>query len=1052
MHRHAALAAILLSVTVHGGTPPAVSFQREVRSILSDNCFHCHGPDKGTRMAGLRLDVKEGAFSTRKGGKVIVPGNPKASLLYQRISSPDASQRMPPEWSHKALTPQQIAALKAWIEQGANWEDHWAFVAPVRPQPPSTTASGWLRGLVDAFVLAKLEAAGLSPAPEADRRSLIRRLSLDLTGLPPSPEEITAFLNDTSPDAYENLVDRLMAKPQWGEHRGRYWLDAARYGDTHGIHIDNYRDIWPYRDWVIHAFNANMPFDRFTVEQLAGDLLPNHTLEQEIATGFHRCNVTTNEGGAIVEEVAAIYAKDRADTTGAVWLGLTVGCATCHDHKFDPISQRDFYAMTAFFRNTTQHPMDGNISDTPPIAVVPNPQDRARWDALSGVERSTKLEMAAERDAAEARIAAWLASPARASISVPLSGGPGLFSLSFDGALRYTNSEGTFAPNLSEGLALGGSPLPGRNALYISSQSALELPGVPQIDTGRPFSVSAWIYFPKGEGGFSIVRQTDPKDKKRGWAFYTGGRVPSVRLTGDGGESVEVSAGHLDQMIPGTWNHVAFSYDGSGEAPGVRIFINGKETVTQRDSRAQVKGSIHNAAPLRLGDPERKYDEPGAIAELRILPRPIGQEEAHLLALWPAIEMSRPIAAAQLDQTTNEGLRRYYLLNEDAQYARLAERLAGIAAERRDIRRRGAVTLVMQERTDQKPFAHVLYRGQYDQPRDRLEAATPKILPPMTEAMPRNRLGLAMWLVDPGNPLMARVTVNRFWQEIFGTGLVKTSEDFGSQGQPPSHPELLDWLAVEFRESGWDVKKFFRMLVTSATYRQAAVLTPGKLEKDPDNRLLSRGPRYRMDGEMVRDSALAASGLLVPVIGGPSVKPYQPDGVWEAVAMEQSDTRFYKRDTGDKLYRRSMYTLWKRSAPPASMDIFNAPSRESCTVRRERTNTPLQALVTMNDPQFVEAARVLAQQAWSAGKGNLDSTVDFMSVRLVARPLSSQEKAIVFDSYRSFLGYYDAKPEDARKLISTGERPVDTAVPPVELAALTMLANQLMNLDEVLTK
>jgi hypothetical protein len=1017
MYRHSTRRlTFLLAVCVHGWAFAKVDFQKEVRPILSDACFHCHGNDRTTRMAGLRLDTKEGAFAKRAKGAAIVAGNAKASLLVQRITSPVAARRMPPEYSHKVLSEDQKQTLQRWINEGAKWEEHWAFAAPARPVVPAVKNEAWARNAVDRFVLAKLEAQGLTPAAEADKRTLLRRVTLDLTGLPPTPDEVQAFLADGSSGAFEKVVDRLLASPRWGEHRGRYWLDAARYGDTHGVHIDNYREIWPYRDWVINAFNANMPFDRFTIEQLAGDLLPKPTLEQKIATGFQRCNVTTNEAGVIIDEVEAIYAKDRADTVGAVWLGMTVGCATCHDHKFDPIPTRDFYAMTAFFRNTTQHAMDGNISDTPPIVVVPASADVPRWAELDGQETALRARLAEARRARMAQTGGSAAKPVE------------LLSLRMNGAIERVDAGGAHPVAFSEGIGLGGSPWADRMAVHFSPAATVELPGLEQIDTDRAFSVSAWIYYPKVEGGFTIAAQQDGEQKNRGWSFFVSSRIPGVRLIGDEGKAVDVRAGHLDQLIPGTWNHVAFSYDGSGEAMGVRMFMNGHEVKTQRDSKAKVRGSIANKAPLKL------LARQGAIADFRVFDRTLAAEEVALL------NPGEPAA-----------LQAFSALWGDGQYQEVASQLRAIDMERREIRRRGAVSLVMEERADQKPFAHVLYRGMYDQPRAKVEASTPSVLPAMAAGLPKNRLGLAQWLVDASNPLTARVTVNRFWQELFGTGIVKTTEDFGSQGEAPVNQGLLDWMAVEFREGGWDVKKFFRMLVTSAAYRQSAVVTPEKLEKDPDNRLLSRGARYRMEGEMVRDYALAASGLMAKQIGGASARPYQPDGVWEAVAMEGSDTRFYKRDEGEKLYRRSMYTFWKRSAPPASMEIFNAPTRETCTVRRERTNTPLQALVTMNDPQFVEAARVLAARAMAA-KADVEQRFDYLSWQLMARPLEERERAIVRAAYRDFLRHYDSQPADAKKLLATGEAKTDESLAPAELAALTMVTNQLMNLDEVLTK
>jgi hypothetical protein len=962
----------------------APDFQKHVRPILSANCFHCHGNDRTTRMAGLRLDVREGLFSVRKAGPVVTPGKPERSLLWQRITAPDPARRMPPPYAHKTLKPEEVETIRRWIAAGAEWREHWAFRAPERPALPEVRQKEWVRNPIDRFVLARLEAMQLRPAPEAPRHVLLRRLAYDLTGLPPEPEDIDAFLAAPDPEqAYLALVEKYLASPHYGEHRARYWLDAARYGDTHGLHIDNYREMWPYRDWVIAAFNSNMRFDRFVIEQLAGDLLPDPTLEQLVATGFQRCNVTTNEAGVIIEEVEAMYAKDRADTVGAVFLGLTVGCATCHDHKFDPISQRDFYALTAFFRNTTQHAMDGNIYDPPPIVVVPSPQDRARWEQIAAREKVLRR---------------LIASRPRTGQDVDL------LRLELAGSIRAVTLEGAHPLDFAPGLALGAADEPGRLALYLKD-AALEVAQAPAPGDAEPFSVSARILFPPGEEGFTIAEQIEKLDanRRRGWGFYVSARIPRVRFYTEDGKSHEIAAGHLDQLVPGSWNTVAFSYDGTREPLGVRIWINGRESVTTRDARARFEASFVARAPLVIGTPKRS--DGGAFASFRIFRPVLSPEEQEL---------------HELD------------------------------LEKRAIRRRGAITHIMQERTDQQPFAHLLYRGMYDQPRERLDPATPAVLPPMPASLPRNRLGLAQWLVSEENPLTARVTVNRFWQEVFGTGLVKTAEDFGSQGEPPVNQELLDWLAVEFRESGWDVKHIFRLMVTSSAYRQAALATPEKLEKDPDNRYLSRGPRFRLDAEAVRDTALAASGLLVRRIGGPSVKPYQPDGIWEAVAMHGSDTRFYRRDSGENLYRRSLYTFWKRTAPPALLEIFNAPSREFCTVRRERTNTPLQALAAMNDVTFIEAARVLAARALA--EPSAEARFQFLAKRLLARTLEPRELDILRESWRAFLRHYDSNPEDARKLISHGESKPPENVSAVELAALTMTASQLMNLDEVLNK
>ncbi len=1028
-------------------TAQTVDFQRQVRPILSDHCFQCHGPDQSTRMFDLRLDTKNGAFAVRKAGSVIVPGNAKASLLYQRINSDQPARVMPPAHARKPLAEAQKNVLMRWIDQGAPWKEHWSFSAPRRAALPAVRDARWARNPIDRFVLARLEAAGLAPAPEADRRTVARRLSLDLTGLPPPADDVESFVKDASPTWYEKYVDRLLASKHYGEHRARYWLDAARYADTHGLHVDNYREMWPYRDWVIGAFNRNLPFDRFVIEQLAGDMLPNRTIDQQIATGFHRCNVTTSEGGVILEEVNAMYAKDRVDTTGSVFLGLTVGCATCHDHKFDPIAQRDFYSLAAFFRNTTQNPLDNNMPDTPPVLVVPKKEDMERWLEIPAEEAALRKRMEDSRRQAMANIERWMEED-RARIATPLEPADELFALSVESGLpRFTARGKVLDVKLAEGVTAGAE------ALEFGVKAALDLPGIEWIEAGRPFSLAVTFKMPVGEDSFTVANQMDPGSKGRGWTLEITDRIPSFRLVGLAGGGLSIEGAIADRLKPGEYNHLAFSYDGERDKAGLALFINGKRSLSEDgESRARLRGEIRNFVPFRLGgEGAKRFFQGGAIADLRVFARPLDEEQARLLAVWPALARARGKKTVELTPGERAGFESYNLLRENNGHIEMSNQLRTLADERLNIGRRGALTHVMQEK-DEEPFAHVLHRGMYDQLRERVTPATPYALPPMTSDQPRNRLGLAQWLVSAGNPLTSRVAVNRLWQEVFGTGIVKTVDDLGAQGETPSHPELIDWLAVEFRESGWNVKKTIKLMVSSAAYRQSARTTELKLVKDPDNRLLSRGPRFRLDAEAVRDMALAASGLLKPVVGGPSVKPYQPDAIWETVGMPGSNTRFYKRDSGDKLYRRSMYTFLKRSAPPPAMDIFNATTRENCTVRRERTNTPLQALAMMNDVQYVEAARTLAEHALKAAPGNFDQQLDALTMPLVSRRFEVREREAAKRAHRDFLRFYDGKPEEGQKLVAQGESKADPSIAPAELAAMTMLANQLMNLDEALNK
>ena len=1045
-----------------------VDFQRDVRPILADNCFQCHGPDAGSRRAGLRLDTQEGAFRMGPRGTAVAPADLDGSLLYQRITHADAQRRMPPPaLSTKTLSDGDIQVLRRWIEDGASWDQHWSFKAIAAHAPPPLTNEAWVRQPLDRFILARLDAVGLSPADEADKRTLARRVALDLTGLPPDPGTLATYLADTSDQAYETLVDRLLESPHWGEHRTRYWLDAARYGDTHGIHIDNYREMYAYRDWAIRAFNGNKPFDAFTIEQIAGDLLPEPTLDQLIATGFQRNNITTNEGGVVPEEYEALYAKDRAETIGNVFLGLTVGCATCHDHKFDPIAQSEFYAMTAFFRNTTQYVMDGNVSDPPPILVVPREEDRDLWYRLRREAEEVDARLASRAAAIEPMFVEWLTRGEHREIASPLDAASELLTLALDDAERPAVwFDGERTPiTVQPGATIEDGPN-GHPSLMFDAESWAELPSL-ALDSDTPFSFAMWIYQPEDEGNFLVAGQYDQQDGGRGWTVTLGSRQLNFRLTGNrvpgrGATSASVGPINTKRMPTGEWTHVVLTHDGSAERGGLHVYTNG-DRVEEQGSEffAKAEGAILTDEPLSLGggagvnaqgEPERRHFGGGGIADLRVFNRVLSVEEAKVVSEWRAVQDAASKAPDALDENELDALRLRYLSIEDAEYRRLLIRKQELELEWREVRRRGSVTHVMQERSDSEAAAHVLDRGMYDQPRERVVAGTPAALPPMAESLPRNRLGLAKWLIDDGNPLTSRVTVNRFWQQVFGAGLVTTSEDFGAQGETPSHPDLLDYLATEFRDSGWDVKQFFRTLVTSATYRQAVTATPDKIEIDPDNRLLSRGPRFRMDAEMVRDYALAASGLLVRTIGGESVKPYQPERVWSTVAMPQSNTRTYTQDEGEKLYRRSLYTFWKRSAPPPSMELFNAPTREHSIVRRERTNTPLQALVTMNDTQFVEASRHLAQRAMREAGYDFDRRLDYVTTRLLAREFTDTERSVAKRTYDRFVGLYRNDAGDARRLLEVGESSFDAALPVAESAAWTMLASQLMNLDEVLNK
>jgi hypothetical protein len=1013
--RHLSLAgitALVLGLSPQLQAADRIEYNRDIRPILAENCFACHGPDSASRKARLRLDQHEAAIAAG----AIVPGKPDESEMVRRIVAEDVKERMPPVKTNKKLTTEQKELLKRWVAAGAVYEKHWSFLPVSRPALPEVKNKSWARNPIDYFILSKLEARGLTPAAQADRRTLARRLSLDLTGLPPVPADVEAFVQDSAPDAYEKLVDKVMASPHWGEHRARYWLDAARYADTHGLHFDNYREMWAYRDWVIDAFNRNLPFDRFTVEQLAGDLLPNPTLDQLIATGFNRCNISTNEGGTIPEENLVMYTRDRTETVAQVFLGLTANCATCHDHKFDPITMRDFYSLSAFFNNTTQGAMDGNIPNTPPILFVPRREDRPRWDRLSKDMKETQGKIEARKQAARPEFDKWLAT-AKADVVAGL------------------------LP--TQGMALHAS-------LGETASPTLEISGAGDFEKDQPFAIGAWVKLPKRGLTGALAARMDNANKYRGWDLWLENDRVGMHIVNQWPENA-LKVTSKTPLKPGQWHHVFVTYDGSAKAAGVKVFVDGTPQAVDVFTD-QLNQTIRTTVPFKLGQRHTSELLSGAMfRDLRLYDRALKGPQVDQLAKGSRAQSVLAKEAKLRTKEESADLYGWWLIAMDQPSRDLAGALDTLRQEETTLRSRGAVTHVTQERP-QEAMAYVLFRGQYDQRRDPVKAETPKSLPPMPAASPHNRLGFARWLLQPEQPLFTRVTVNRFWQEVFGSGIVRTPGDFGVTGDLPTHPELLDWLAVEFRESGWDVRKFFKLLVTSATYRQATLVTPEKLEKDPHNQLLSRGPHYRLEAEMMRDYALAASGLLVRKIGGPSVKPYQPDGVWEAVAMIGSNTRDYKRDTGERLYRRSLYTFWKRGAPPASMEILNAPSREFCTVRRERTNTPLQALVTLNDVQFVEAARHLAETAIKEGGDKTEARMDVMARRLLARPFRADEGQVVRQSLDDLLAFYQAHPDDARKLIAVGESRADPSLDVPTLAAYTMLANQLFNLDEVLNK
>lgn len=1036
------LALILVFVCVPALVAQDLEYNRDIRPILTENCFACHGPDSAAREADLRLDQRDAALEM----EAIVPGAPDDSSLWQRIISEDDSQ-MPPASSHKSLTASEKKLLRQWIEQGAEYQPHWAFIPPVKPELPKVAQANWMANPIDRFVAAELERRGLQPAPEADRRTLARRLALDITGLPPTPEMVQAFVDDPSSDAYENLVDRLLARPEWGEHRGRYWLDVARYADTHGIHFDNYREMWAYRDWVIDAFNQNMPFDQFTIEQLAGDLLPNPTLDQLVATGFNRCNITTNEGGIIDEEYKVLYARDRTETTAQAWMGLTVGCAVCHDHKFDPLSQREFYELSAFFNNTTQPVRDGNIKDTPPTVFVPAREDRTVWRQLEQEQAEARALLEQRKADAEADFLQWVQLNTLSMAIPPVSTADLHFQTGHQLSSIPYQLDGNDAAVMPQSDVAG----PDATAIQEKGQQIV-LEEVGKFESDRPFSFGGWIKFQGPNNSGSLFARMDESNAYRGWDFWCeNGRVGTHLVNRWPDNALKVVT--RDPLPSDQWLHVMVAYDGSRSANGVQVFVNGNAVPLNRMTD-RLNDSIQTETPFKLFQRSNGSRVAGlSLADVRLYRRKLTDTEAFQLAKYDQLAAHfQAVKQGQPGEEPKAALYDWYLKQVDSDFRTIQQRLTDLANQENQLRQRGTKAHVMNERPE-APRAYVLYRGEYDQRRDEVGFGTPEMLPEWKEGLEPNRLGLARWLLQPQHPLTARVTVNRFWQSVFGQGIVTTSGDFGLTGTTPSHPDLLDWLAVDFRENQWDVKRFFKQIFMSQTYRQAAVVDGEKLEKDPDNTWLSRGPRFRMDAEMVRDYMLQVSGVLVKRLGGPSVKPYQPAGVWEAVAMPESNTKSYQRDSGDGLYRRSLYTFWKRAAPPAALTLFDAPNREVCTVRRERTNTPLQALATLNDPQYIEAARQLATRMLTLVE--LKDTTDrlhWLSQHVLCRPLETTEVEILNSLLPKLEAHYRDVPADAKQLISVGEIPVAESTDPIELAVWTMVVNQLMNLDETLCK
>tara|TARA_R110002049_G_scaffold4601_5_gene32395 strand:+ start:552814 stop:556389 length:3576 start_codon:yes stop_codon:yes gene_type:complete len=1161
-----------------------IDFSADVRPILSDHCFACHGPDEADRQAGLRLDTEDGLFG------VVTAGDVDESDLLSRVMSADPDEQMPPPKFHKPLSQKQITVLKAWIAEGAEYQQHWAFVPPQADLHVGVDA-------IDTLIDKRIKAAGLDPNGIADRRSLIRRVCLDLTGLPPTRKQVAEFLADETPDAYENLVDRLLQSPRYGEHMGRYWLDLVRYGDTHGLHLDNYREMWPYRDWVIDAFNQNMPMDQFITEQLAGDLLPEATRDQLIASGFNRLNVTTNEGGSIYEEVFARNVMDRTDAFGTVFLGLTTGCAVCHDHKFDPISQRDYYSLSAFFNSLDGRAMDGNDKAPVPTVFVPDESQTNQLASYANQLNEVRREMRGPIPSVDAAQAAWQRSivnddEAVTQVIRPIkvaseSGvelnvlGDGSIQLAGEAAKQDTTTIIAELPQQVDSQqavvqwqtlqleALCDPPIAGEEEEYsaddlthanrvgASSNGNAVLSEI-VVETAAPGNGQPeWLRVPILHGlasheqsgdsftvNFAFDKKTEPD---AGWAVG-GHDEPGPRtawfiapsLMGQpAGTKIRIQLQYKSQYAKHQFKRVRLSVSDAPPRPSedkrIRFSdvhlvgpmpIDGAssgyarrfgETSTTFDFDQEVKRGEDvfrwtkrtDLVPVEVNTIESLDDQASVTLIHQTVDSPseqtvqlmLGSDDGHQVFLngkqigilrgqrtirplrneyslnfrkgenhlffklvnhagnneltyafrspmIPPPESLVDLLSRPEDQRTKldrDAIRRYYrevcCLHPD--WLALQDLEKGLVKSQEKLKEAIPTTLVWKE-LDEPREAHLLMRGQYDQPGEVVPRATPGFLPPMQDEWSRDRLGLATWLTSADHPLTARVAVNRFWQQVFGVGLVKTSEDFGSQGEPPSHPELLDALAIDFRETGWDVKRMMKQLVMTKAYRRDYSVTEPMKRIDPENRLYARGPRHRLDAEVLRDQALAISGLLANQLGGKSVKPPQPEGLWYAVGYTNSNTASFTPDTGDRVYRRSVYIFWKRTSSPPQMSTFDAPSRESCTARRERTNTPLQALLLMNETQYLEASKHFAKRALDQpGLTDDKDRIKWMFETVTIRPPSSEETNELIGLLSDLQEHYRRDSEAAKQLAGDEE---------TTIAPWVLLASTLLNLDEVVSK
>ncbi len=1021
----------LLAATQFSHAAEKISYAREILPILSENCFHCHGPDKENQKADLRLDIRADAIEAFAWD----PEKPEKSEALIRIFSDDEDEVMPPPDSHRSLTDKQKKLIKTWIEQGAEYETHWAFVAPPKAIPVPETKSEWVKNPIDAFILDRLEKETLVPSPPATPERWLRRVTFTLTGLPPTQAEIDAFLTDTSPSAKEAVVDRLLGSPRFGEHMATPWLDVARYADSFGYQADVDTEAWPYRDWVIRAFNENLPLDDFIIQQLAGDLLPGATRDQKLATAFNRIHRKTNEGGAVPEEMRQDGISDRVHTTGTTFMALTFECARCHDHKYDPISAKDYYSMAAFFNSIDEFGIMGwktGVTAQPALAL-PTPEQEKNLDALEQAITAAEAELEARMAGAEADFQKWLSSE-KTFQEADLAG-----RFSFDGDAKAASAN-TVDPKQSA--KIGGNTLaPGQagNGVLTNGDAALSIPHFGIRHADQPFSVSLWLK-PGEDYPVAVVfaNSTSADVPYSGYELLLENGRLAWTLTREypGNAASIVTTGKIPT---GEWTHVAVTSDGSRRASGLRMFLNGQPAATTiacdtltRDFTAA--NSISFAARSRF---------PGLRGGM------IDGVTIHLRAITPlevlAIHKDAPLAQTPADPTL---LRDYYLSAIDPTARELTAELSAARAAYRNEQNKVREIVTMRESAEPRP-AHILARGDYTMPGEKVERETPDWLPPFPEGQPLNRLGFAKWLTSPDHPLTARVTINRIWQETFGQGIVATSDNFGLQGEQPSHPELLDWLARDLMKNGWDQKRAIKQMVLSATFAQDSAASPELRERDPANALLARGPARRLSAEQLRDSALSLSGLLVEKVGGPPVKPYQaPGSMWKTL---NSFLPEYAPDKGEGLYRRSLYTFWRRTTTPPNMMTFDTGTRDVCATRRQATNTPLQPLVMLNDPQFVEAARKLGERIMKEGGATDESRAKWGYREVTGKAPTPEQLAILLEIVAGQREFFKTKASDAAALLKVGDSKPDPALDPTESATFASLAQALLNLDRNIT-